>query len=64
MYVLPANAWDDLKKAYWWRQQVGEHAAVAADKAYTFTSWKELQPLWLFVLLALSLGFLWWREKK
>jgi hypothetical protein len=64
MYVLPANAWDDLKKAYWWRQQVGEHAAIAADKAYTFTSWKELQPLWLFMLLVLSLGFLWWREKK
>jgi hypothetical protein len=64
VYILPANAWDDLKKAYWWRKQAGEHVAVAADKAYTFTSWKEIPPLWFFVPLVLSLGLLWWREKK
>jgi hypothetical protein len=61
-YVLPSHAWDDLKKADWWRQQKTTDSAVSTDS--TFIAWIAVPPLWFFIPLIAALGLLWWREKQ
>lgn len=64
IYVQPANAWTDLKQAYWWRQNQNIQSASALNSSYTYTAWQDVPLIWIFLLLIASMGFLWWREKK
>jgi hypothetical protein len=62
-YVLPANAWTDLRQASWWRQNQPNNPVLNSDETYSYSSWEDIPLFWFFLPLMASLGVLWWREK-
>ncbi|MBC8111612.1 MAG: hypothetical protein H7Y04_11175 [Verrucomicrobia bacterium] len=63
LYILPSEAWKDLKQAEWWRKnQLYEKKSVPASKQ-TFTTFRDIPLLWFMLLFLVSAGGLWWHER-
>ncbi len=62
MYVLPSQAWTDLKQADWWRSNQSPEV-VQRNYAQSFVALRSIALGWFFAPLLVSLSLLWWREK-